>query len=76
MGGRATQLVTLNEQVQLSFFEDESRRLRRETLERTVDGIRSRFGHHAIDIALMGMDKQLGKLDAKGDHVIHPVGYF
>ena len=76
IGVRATQLVTANEQVQLSFFEDESRRLRWEALERTVDGIRSRFGHHAIDIALMGLDKQLGNLDAKGDHVIHPVGYF
>jgi DNA polymerase-4 len=73
---RATQLVTANEQVQLSFFEDETRRLRWETLERTMDGIRSRFGHHAIDLAMMGLDQQLGKLDAKQDHVIHPVGYF
>lgn len=76
IGVRATQLVTANEQVQLSFFEDESKRLRWETLERTVDGIRGRFGHHAIDLAFMGLDKQLGALDAKGDHVIHPVGYF
>jgi DNA polymerase-4 len=76
IGVRATQLVTANEQVQLSFFEDETRRLRWETLERTMDGIRRRFGHHAIDLAMMGLDKQLGKLDAKQDHVIHPVGYF
>jgi DNA polymerase-4 len=76
IGVRATQLVTANEQVQLSFFEDESRRLRWETLERTMYGIRGRFGHHAIDLAFMGLDKKLGNLDAKANHVIHPVGYF
>ena len=76
IGIRATQLVTQNEQVQLSFFEDESKRIQWETLERTIDGIRGRFGKHSIDLAFMGLDKQLGKLDAKKDHLIHPVGYF
>ena len=76
IGIRATQLVTENEQVQLSLFEDESKRLRRETIERTKDDIRRRFGHRSIGMALTGLDKQLGNLDAKGDHTIHPVGYF
>ena len=76
IGVRATQLVTENEQVQLSFFEDESKRIRWGTIEHTMDDIRRRYGHHSIDIAMMGLDKQLGAVDAKGNHVIHPVGYF
>lgn len=76
IGVCATQLVTANEQVQLSFFEDESKRIKWETIVRTMDGIRSRFGHRSIDVALTGLDKQLGNLDAKGDHVIHPMEYF
>ncbi|MDR2525416.1 MAG: hypothetical protein LBC83_04380 [Oscillospiraceae bacterium] len=39
-------------------------------------GIRRCFGHGAIDVGLMGLDKQLGALDAKSAHVIHPVGYW
>ena len=63
-------------QSQLSFFEDAAARDRWETIERTMDYIRGRYGHHSIDVALMSMDKKLGKLDAKKDNVIHPVGYF
>ena len=76
VGVRAAQLVTASEQIQLSFFADESKRMRREALEHTVDGIRRRFGHRSIDMAFLGLDKQLGNLDAKADHTIHPVGYF
>ncbi|MCL2299864.1 MAG: hypothetical protein FWC27_06930 [Firmicutes bacterium] len=35
-----------------------------------------RFGHHSIDVAMLGLDKKLGRADYKSDHVIHPVGYF
>jgi len=76
IGVRATQLVLANEIVQLSFFEDESKRQRRETLECTLDSIRRRFGHHCIDVALMSTDSKLGKLDAKSENTIGPVGYF
>jgi DNA polymerase-4 len=76
IGVRAAQLVPAIEQAQLSFFEDEILRARRETIEYTMDGLRRRFGHHSIDVGLMGLDRKLGKLDAKADHTIHPVGYF
>ena len=76
IGVRATQLVPEQENLQLSFFEDARARERWETIERTMDYIRGRFGHHSIDVALMGMDKKLGKADYKSEHVIHPVGYF
>ncbi|MCL2530724.1 MAG: DNA polymerase IV [Oscillospiraceae bacterium] len=76
IGLRAAQLVPAIEQVQLSLFDDEQSRLRQESIERTVDGLRRRFGHHAIAPGLMGIDRQLGRLNAKADHTIHPVGYF
>jgi len=76
VGVRATQLVPELAETQLSLFEDARARERWETIERTMDYIRGRYGHHAIDVALMGTDKKLGKADYKSEHVIHPVGYF
>jgi len=76
IGIRATQLVPACEQVQLSFFEDEERRLRQEALEFAKDGIHRRFGYHSIGIGLMGLDRQLSALDAKSENTIGPVGYF
>jgi len=76
IGVRAMQLVPADAMEQLSFFEDVQARQRQETIERTMDGIRRRFGHHAIDVGLMGLDRQLSNLDAKAEHTIHPVGYF
>ena len=76
IGVRATQLVPEQADMQLSFFEDARARERWETLERTMDYIRGRFGHHSIDVALMGLDEKLGTADYKSEHVIHPVGFF
>ena len=76
IGVRATQLETEHTQQQLSFFEDALARERRVKIERTMDGIRGRFGHHAIDVAFMALDKKLTAADYKSEHVIHPVGYF
>ena len=70
------QLVPADAMEQLSFFEDVQARQRQEAIERTMDGLRRRFGHHCIDIGLMGLDKQLSNLDVKSEHTIHPVGYF
>lgn len=61
---------------QCSLFADEAQRQKKEILEKTIDVIRRRFGHHSIVPALMKFDNRLGKLDAKTDHIIHPVGYF
>jgi len=76
IGVRATQLVPANEIVQLSFFEDETRQQRLEDRDIAVDGIRRRFGYHSIGMALTRKDDKLGKLDAKSDNTIGPVGYF
>ena len=75
IGIRGSGLVPIGDVRQLSIFEDEIRRDRRETLEFTIDTIRHRYGHYAIDRALLHLDAKLGKLNPKEEHVIHPIGY-
>ena len=75
IGIRGSGLVPIGDVRQLSIFEDEIRRDRRETLEFTIDTIRRRYGHYAIDRALLHLDSKLGKLNPKDEHVIHPIGY-
>ena len=76
IGVRAADLVSAHENVQLTMYGDELQRERQESLERTIDDIRRRFGHYSIGRAVMGTDKTLRQFNAKGDHIIHPVGYF
>ena len=76
IGLRAADLLPADTPAQLSLFEDEARRARQESLERTVCDIRRRFGHYAIGRAVTLSDKTLGCISPKDEHVIHPVGYF
>jgi len=76
LGVRCTELVPAGGLQQLSFFNDEVHRQRKETLERTIDSLRNRFGHASVQRAAVWADRPLGSINPKGDHVIHPVGYF
>ncbi len=76
IGLRATDLVSARENMQLSLLGDGYRQERQEKLDRAVDDIRRRFGHYSIARAIMATDPTLRQFDAKGDHTIHPVGYF
>lgn len=60
---------------QLSLFADEARRRRLEQAERAVDGIRSRFGYHAIGRALFLTDRSIGRLNPQQENTVHPVGF-
>ena len=75
IGIRGANLVPIGQPRQLSIFVDENKREKAETLEYVIDGIRRRYGHYAIDRALMLIDDKLGKLNPKADHTIHPIGY-
>jgi DNA polymerase-4 len=74
IGVRGTNLVPADAPRQMSLFDDRKRE-RAETLELTIDDIRRKFGHYAIDRALLRLDPVLGKLNPKADHTIHPIGY-
>lgn len=76
VGIRGADLVPIDTALQLNLFEDPWRREKRERLEATVDDLRNRFGHHAIARAVTMVDASLGTINPKGDHIIHPVGYF
>lgn len=75
IGIRGTNLVPIEQPRQMSMFYDEQKRIRAEKLEYTIDEIRRRFGHFAIDRAMLRYDEKLGRLNPKEDHIIHPVGY-
>jgi len=75
IGVSATNFVPENYDMQLSFF-DEKRRERLETLERSMDNLRHRFGHFSIGRASLLSDKSLGWINPTADHTIHPIGYF
>ncbi|MDD4495797.1 MAG: DNA polymerase IV [Eubacteriales bacterium] len=74
LGVRCTDLVTADSYMQLSLF-PENRRVKRELLDKSVDSIRSRFGHYSVQRALLLKDKPLNVNPAE-DHVIHPVAFF
>jgi len=74
IGIRGTNLVPINDPRQLSLFE-EAKREQLERLEYAIDDIRRRFGYRSISRALLSSDGRLGKLNAKAEHIIHPLGY-
>ena len=73
---RGCNLVLEDIPVQLSMFIDEEMREKKEKLDRAVDDIRRRFGYFSVQKAFMYRDSLLMDLDAAGDHIVHPVGFF
>ncbi len=74
IGVRGADLVTANGHVQIDLFDGDN--LEAETLERTIDGLRKRFGHYSVQRCAMLLDRQLTGFNPKDDHVIHPVSFF
>ena len=75
VGVRGADLVPEAGPEQLSFFGDAERRDRCLKLERTMDALRRRYGYTSLSRASVLCDPSLTNIDAKRDHVIHPVGY-
>ena len=62
--------------MQLSFLPEDAARQKRQMLEQTVDQIRDRYGHFAIQRAIMLYDRALGRINPEEEHVVHPEPYF
>lgn len=75
IGVCASGLMPARYEHQLSFFEDTERRIKAEALERSMDGLRRRFGNNAVRRAACA-GESMSLLDIKAEHVVHPVGYF
>lgn len=74
LGVRGADLVTATGHIQLDLFAKDKTIL--EDLEKTIDSIRSRFGHCSIQRCSMLQDRKLTGFNPKDDHVIHPISYF
>lgn len=74
LGVRAINLSYM-EYRQLSFLEDAAKDQKQEYLERSVDKIRLRYGHYAIQRGIMLLDKELSNLDPVAEHTIYPEAF-
>lgn len=74
VGVRGMDLVTADGNIQLDLFDGDN--ILGETLERTIDSLRKRFGHYSIQRCAMLLDRHLTGFNPKDDHTIHPVSYF
>ncbi|MDX9871623.1 MAG: DNA polymerase IV [Clostridia bacterium] len=75
LGVRVTDLVTADSCIQLSFFDGQARQLKLEALERSMDEIRRRFGHYAVQRGVLLTDTPLNANPVE-ENVIHPVSFF
>lgn len=76
LGIRGTDLVCPLQERQLSLLNEGENELRQESLEKTIDIIRDRYGYFSVQKAIMLADRELTGLDPRKEHVIHPVSYF
>jgi len=67
-------LSPTDEMDQMSLFPDLQREQRRKDIDRVMDQIRAKYGYFSIRRAVTLVDPALD-LDARGEHVIRPVGF-
>ena len=71
---KASSLSPADEMTQMSLFPEDWKAQRRADVDRVIDRIRAKYGYFSIRRAITLIDTALD-LDAKGDHIIHPVGF-
>ncbi len=71
LGVRVTGLTMPGLPLQLSFLEEEAARQRLENLEGAIDGLRRRFGHYAVQRALLLKDSGLNANPVE-ENIIYP----
>lgn len=75
MGINCSQLSPLDAPVQVDMFGEDERRVKQEQLERSIDGLRSRFGHQVVRRGVILSDLSYSEINPKEEHIIHPVGF-
>ncbi len=76
IGVRALGLVPGDGPVQLDLAGVEAARLKQRSLDEAIDGLRLRFGNHAVRRLSELTDSRLSGLDPEKDNTVHPVSYF
>ena len=51
-------------------------RMKRENLDRTLDGLRRRYGHNVVQRGVVLADPVFAALSPKEDNTVHPVPFF
>jgi len=69
IGIRVSTLVPADEPEQMNLFENEMKHDNKRTIDRAVDKIREEYGYHSIQRGLTKLDKQLGMLNAREEHL-------
>ena len=73
LGISVSHLSPAGKLLQLSFLPEDATRQKRQILEYTIDDIRNKYGHFAIQRAIMHYDRALGKINPKDEHVLCPL---
>ena len=76
IGIRGAELVEAEAGVQTSLLDDDTKREKWERIDAAMDHLRQRYGYMSIRRAVTCADPQLGKINPRDDHTVHPVGYF
>ncbi|WP_027701841.1 DNA polymerase IV [Metaclostridioides mangenotii] len=74
LGVRACNLSTSN-YVQLSFGDNFKEIEKHEKIDNTIDKLRYRFGHYAVQRGISLVDTELSHINPIDDHVLHPTSY-
>jgi len=69
IGLRVSALVSEDEPEQMNLFVNEKEKDYNRAIDRAVDEIREKHGYHSIQRGLTGLDKKLGTLNAKEEHI-------
>lgn len=75
MGVSCSRLTPIDAPVQVDLFGVDARRVRQEQLERSIDGLRGRFGHQVVRRGVVLSDMAYAKINPKEEHIIHPIGF-
>ena len=76
IGVRGAELVEAGAGVQTSLWDNDAKREKWERIDATMDHLRQRYGYMSIRRAVTCADPQLGRINPRDDHTVHPVGYF
>ena len=62
--------------IQLDFMGDEDHRIALESMERSIDDLRRRFGHQVVQRGVVLTDRGYAAVNPVEDHTIHPVPFY
>ncbi|MGN0997427.1 MAG: DNA polymerase IV [Candidatus Ventricola sp.] len=76
VGLNCSMLSPDDEPVQLDFMGDEERRIHAEQLERSIDGLRRRYGHQVVQRGIVLRDRSYAQINPVEEHTVHPVSMY